>query len=181
MTWQNLPVVDLTIATHLPQSAESTDPQTEGCPGPQAQCAFTLQSPHKRRGQEKRFSSNGKVMFRAKNNRQQATEFPKSDFHDCNTLTFSNKGSDLNTYTHTWIQRSRHFAEPHLSVDSRTFLNLSHVYRPVSNHTEEKDDSGTPGAVLQFSSSTKILRKAPEQTERTRKSPRERMKAGSGT
>ena len=105
-----------------------------------------------------------KGMCKAKNNRQQATGFPKSDFHDCNTLTFSNKGSDLNTYTHTRIQRSRHFAEPHLSVDSRTLLNLSHVYRPVSNHTEEKDDSGTPGAVLQFSNSAKIVRKAPGQT-----------------
>lgn len=171
----------LTTATYLPQSAESTDPQTERRPGSQSQCAFTLQSPHKRRGTEEEIQQKWKGMCKAKNNRQQATGFPKSDFHDCNTLTFSNQGSDLNTYTHTHEYKEAGILLSHLSVDSRTFLNLSHVYRPMSNYTEEKDHSGTQGAVLQFSNSTKILRKAPEQTERTRKSPRERTKAGSGT
>lgn len=149
-TRQSLPAVDLPTATHLPWSAKSTEPQTERRPSSQSVPLSTVQSPPQGRGTEAETQKRWRGLCKATNERHWASGFPKSD-----TLTFSNKGSVVNTYTphrheykeagvslsHSWVWMQGHSLTCHVYIDLWV-ITLKKKTRAV--HKEQSFNSPTP-------------------------------------
>lgn len=136
-------------------------------------------SSSKEGGQKKRFRREGKACARLKIIRHWATGFPKSNFHDCNTLTFSNKGSVVNTYTpHTHEYKDAGILLGHICVWIQGHSLTCHVCMDLGEITLKKK---TTAVHKEQPFNPPQPWKRPEQTERARRSPRGRAEAGRGT